>query len=75
MIIQLIEAKTNAPSDFLLVIDGKVVSRWAALDSDDFTDLADWDNQAEAGADVSDYQAALDSGQYSDIVVLAQEVG
>jgi hypothetical protein len=71
---KLIEAKTNGSTDYLLLIDDRVVSRWAELDSQDFGDLSDWDNQAAAGADLSDYQADLDAERYEVTMLCEQSV-
>lgn len=69
----LVRATTNGTTDYLLLVDDKVVSRWPHLDDpSDLTGLADWDNQRDAGVDLGDYQAALDAGQF-DVTVLATE--
>jgi hypothetical protein len=70
---KLIAATSNGGTDYLLLIDDKVVSRWAVLESQDFGDLCDWDNQAAAGADLSDYQDDLDAGRYDEAKVLCEQ--
>ncbi len=70
---ELIHADDNGSKNILLLIDGKVVSRWAELnDDEEFSDLSAWDNQAEAGADLSDYQADLDAGRFRVSVIAAE---
>jgi hypothetical protein len=73
MTYKLIAAINNGGTDYLLLIDDKVVSRWAVLESQDFGDLADWDNQAAAGADLSDYQDDLEEGRYNEVVTVAEQ--
>jgi hypothetical protein len=63
---QLAIAKSNNSTDLLLLVGDKIASRWAYDPADpalkSIGDLRDWDNQAAAGADLSGYQADLDSG-------------
>ena len=80
---QLIAAKTNGGTDYLLLKDGQVVSRWAELTGGVewdrlgrcyvYTDIADWDDQSAAGHDLSDYQDDLDAGRLG-VEVLAVEI-
>jgi hypothetical protein len=80
---ELIAAKTNSGTDYLMTRDGQVVSRWADISEPAkwdrlsretvYDDLDKWDDQAAAGADLSDYQANLDAGDY-DVEVLAVEI-
>lgn len=76
-IFQLIQAKTNGNDDLLLVIDGKVSSRWPYDTADpslsNIGDLSDWDNQSAVGIDLSDYQSAFDSGEYEGLDILAEQ--
>jgi hypothetical protein len=81
---ELFECKTNGNPDFLLVRDGQVISRWADVSdsakwdrlahSPVWDELDKWDDQAAAGADMSDYQADLDAGRYNSVVRLAIEI-
>lgn len=74
MFCQLITAKTNATTELLLLIDDRIVSRWPYEGmSQLIMDLRDWDNQAETGADLSDYQADYDSGVLELDQVLAEQ--
>jgi len=63
---QLVVAKSNSSMELLLLAGNKIVSRWPYDSSDaslkEIGDLSHWDNQAASGADLSDYQADLDSG-------------
>ena len=59
---QLVIAKTNATTELLLLVDFKIVSQWPYSPVAHIGDLRDWDNQAEMGNDLSDYQADYDSG-------------
>lgn len=71
---RLIEAKSGGDSDFLLLRDGEVISRWSELTSDEpHSDLWAWDDQKAAGADLNDYQADFDRGNYRQLNVLASE--
>lgn len=71
---KLIIAKTNGGSDLLLLIDSKVVSRWPHDGKlpQSVDNLTSWDNQAAAGANLSDYQADLDNGKY-DVTVINEQ--
>jgi len=69
---KLIAATNNNGTDHLLLINDKVVSRWAELTTNEVTNLEDWDNQAAAGHDLSDYQADLDNGKY-DVTVINEQ--
>lgn len=72
-IYELIRATTNGTTDYLLIRDGKVVSRWPRLDiSGGLTGLDRFDIQADASADLSDYQADYDAGRF-DVTVITRE--
>lgn len=74
MLCQLITAKTNATTELLLLIDDRIVSRWPDKTTTTYIgDLRDWDNQAQAGADLSDYQADYDAGRLELDQVLAEQ--
>lgn len=74
MIYKLIAAKTNGGTDYLLLIDDQVASRWAVLESQELGNLADWDNQVASGVDLSDYQSSLDAGEYEIDVLCKQSM-
>ena len=71
---QLVVAKSNGSMELLLLAGNKIASRWPYNPSDfslkEIGDLSDWYNQAASGADLSDYQADLDSGALKIIEVL-----
>ncbi len=69
---ELLHATTNGEADYLLVRDGKVISRWPEITGCDRNELDLWDDQSATGNDMSDYQSALDAGQY-DVEILAVE--
>lgn len=70
---ELLKARTNGGTDYLLTRDGKVISRWPELaNPSDTTGLDNWDDQAASGHDLSDYQADLDAGRF-DIEVITRE--
>lgn len=73
MFCQLITAKTNAATELLLLIDDKIVSQWPYEPVAHIGDLRNWYNQAETGADLSDYQADYDSGVLELDQVLAEQ--
>ena len=71
---QLVIAKTNATTELLLLVDFKIVSRWTYEPIAQYIgDLRDWDNQAEMGNDLSDYQADFDAGRLELDQVLAEQ--
>jgi hypothetical protein len=73
MTYKLIAATSNGGTDYLLLIDNAVVSRWAEIDAEQIGDLANWDNQADAGADLSDYQDDLEEGRYNEVATVAEQ--
>jgi hypothetical protein len=74
MTYKLVEAKSNATTEYFLLIDDQIVSRWAELTSNDYGDLCDWDNQDQAGIDLTDYQTDIDNGTY-ELTVLCEQNG
>lgn len=70
---ELLKAETNGTTDYLLTRDGKVISRWPTLCIEGgVTGLDEFDAQADAAADLSDYQKDLDAGRF-DVTVIASE--
>lgn len=72
---RLLKCQSNGGTDFLLVIDNHVASRWAQLDQAEYDCffLDRWDDQREAGQDLSDYQDDLDNGRYQSVTVIREE--
>lgn len=71
---ELIKATTNGTKDFLLLVDGKVVSRWAELDgTDGAANLINWDHQTDSGHNLRDYQEDLDAGRFDFEVIATEE--
>ena len=72
---RLLKCQSNGGTDYLLEADNRVVSRWAQLDHQEYDCffLDRWDNQADAGQDLSDYQGDLRSGRYQSVHIIREE--